>query len=117
MFVWVLTLPLSFQASDESTISHCITVFFLTYAFLGLEVLSVELEYPFGSSGGENSLGSMGLAQTIFEDVYAMIDMNDGMEWAQKLRMEMSGCGDENDGGGNNAAGVIPTESLPLMIT
>ena len=29
----------------------------------------------------------------------------------------MSGYGDENGGAGNAAAGVIPTKSLPLMIT
>lgn len=41
-----------------------------------------------------------------------MIDINDWMGWATKLRMEMSG------GEGDNAAGsgVLPTESLPLRL-
>ena len=60
LFLWVLTLPLATQAdATGSPFVHCFTVFFLTYAFLGLEALSIDLENPFGTDANDvDNLGT-----------------------------------------------------------
>jgi len=90
LFLWVLTLPLATQAdATGSPFVHCFTVFFLTYAFLGLEALSIDLENPFGTDA--NDVDNLGVAKIIFEDIYAMLDITDGADWAYILRAKMSG--------------------------
>ena len=42
MFLWVFSLPLAVGSSDNSSLV------FMTYAFFGLETMSMELENPFG---------------------------------------------------------------------
>jgi len=90
LFLWIFTLPLSLQSNQAGVVSHCFTVFFLTYAFLGLEVMSIELEDPFGSD--DNDINCLGLCRAVMEDIYNIIDEVDGAHWAMKVRESMS-CG------------------------
>ena len=104
----VLTLPIALQPdAGGSIVPHIFAVFFLTYAFLGLEVLSIELENPFGKDLVD--IDNLGVAKLIFEDIYSMVDIIDGPEWSMKLRVKMSE--------GNDTYSTPPSESSPLMIT
>jgi predicted membrane chloride channel (bestrophin family) len=67
---------------------HMIGVFFVTYSFVGIELLSIELDDPFGPDA--NDFDNIPMAQTVFEDCYAIIDMVDGPAWASRLRMNMN---------------------------
>ena len=68
----VLTLPIALQPdAGGSIVPHIFAVFFLTYAFLGLEVLSIELENPFGKDLVD--IDNLGVAKLIFEDIYSMV--------------------------------------------
>ena len=83
-FLWVFTLPLSLQTDNSGLLDHCFVVFFLTYAFIGLEVMSIELEDPFGLDA--NDIHCFGLCKDVMEDIYNIIDVVDGNYWAMKVR-------------------------------
>lgn len=89
LFLWVFTLPFSLQANSSGVFPHCFTVFFLTYAFLGMEVMSIELEDPFGTD--DNDVNCLGMCKAVLEDIYNIVDEVDGSHWAMKVRECMSG--------------------------
>lgn len=105
LFLWVFSLPVSLQASPSGIFAKCFTVFFLTYAFLGMEVMSIELEDPFGTD--DNDINCLGMCKAVMEDIYNIIDEVDGSHWAMKVRECMSGE--------VGASGELSTETTSLL--
>lgn len=62
-------------------------VFLLTYGFVGLEIISIELDNPFGDDA--NDFNNSAMAMTAYEDTYLTILDIDGPEWTDKLRKRM----------------------------
>jgi len=105
MFLWVYTLPFALSSDGSTLIVHCVVVLLLTYAFMGLETVSLQLDDPFGAD--ENDFDNLGMAKTVFEDVIRSIDMVDGEEWALKIRENMKGDPDSD---------AIASESTALLV-
>ena len=84
LFAYVFTLPFAMLGDDgSSAFAHCLIVFVVTYGFVGLELVAIELHDPFGDD--ENDFDNLGLAETAMEDAYlTMLDV-DGREYAHKL--------------------------------
>jgi len=89
LFLWVFTLPMALLSDASSIVDHCCIIFFVTYGFIGLESVSIQLDNPFGED--ENDFDNLGMAYTAFEDTYATIHDVDGNEWTDKLRHKMIG--------------------------
>ncbi|KAL7540225.1 hypothetical protein ACHAWF_012542 [Thalassiosira exigua] len=92
MFMWVFTLPIAIESDSSTVLIHCVVVFLLTFAFMGLETVSLELDDPFGHD--ENDLDNLGLAEyCVFENIYAVVRKVDGEEWATRVRENMKADG------------------------
>jgi predicted membrane chloride channel (bestrophin family) len=102
MFLWIYSLPFALSTDSSTLYVHCAIVFLLTYAFMGLETVSLQLDDPFGHD--ENDFDNLGMAKIIFEDVISSIDIVDGPEWAYKVRVQMKGADDD-----------LPTEDTALL--
>ncbi|KAG7344780.1 bestrophin, RFP-TM, chloride channel [Nitzschia inconspicua] len=86
---YVFSLPLVFLGDTHSNIwEDCITVFLLTYGFLGLDATSIELDDPFGDDSNDFDVAAY--AQFAVDDVIIMIYDADGEEWADALRYKMN---------------------------
>lgn len=48
LFLYVFTVPLVFVADKSSLLAHCFAIFVLTYGYVGLELVAIELDDPFG---------------------------------------------------------------------
>lgn len=48
LFFWLFTLPMALMTDTAERMQISIIVFFVTYGFLGLEYVSIELDDPFG---------------------------------------------------------------------
>jgi predicted membrane chloride channel (bestrophin family) len=48
-YVFSVPFVLLNDATADLLIEHCIVVFLITYACMGLEILSIELDDPFGN--------------------------------------------------------------------
>ena len=49
LFFYVFTVPFVFVSDkDSSVVAHCFAIFVLTYGFVGLELVAIELDNPFG---------------------------------------------------------------------
>lgn len=83
MFVWVFTLPLAINSDESAIVVHCVVVFLLTFAFMGIETVSMELDDPFGQD--ENDLDNNGLASYFYEDIYNVVSTVDGAAIATQL--------------------------------
>ena len=55
--------------------------------------MTITLEDPFGHD--DNDFDNLGLARSVMEDVFAIIDIIDGTDWALKVRDKMR-SGDED---------------------
>jgi hypothetical protein len=88
VFLWAYTLPWVLYHDDISIPSLIVLVFFITYAFVGLEFVSIELDDPYGDD--PNDLDILGLAKTVFEDIYICIYDCDGEESAKGLKKYFS---------------------------
>lgn len=55
VLVYVFTLPMVFLKDDAVNLmyEHCVLVFLLTYGFVGLELVSIELDDPFGNDDND----------------------------------------------------------------
>ncbi len=47
----VYFLPFAFVMDESSILAHCVVVFFVTFAFIGLEAVAIEVDDPFGHDG------------------------------------------------------------------
>lgn len=87
LFVYVFTIPFSLLGDKSSLFAHCFVVFLLTYGFVGLEIVAIELDNPFGED--DNDFDNAALAATAYEDTYMTILDVDGAEWVDRLRHKM----------------------------
>lgn len=53
MFLFVFTVPFAMLTDKSSHVAHCFMVFLLTYGFVGLEVVAIELDNPFGNDAND----------------------------------------------------------------
>lgn len=95
VMLWVFTLPLAMSSDDGSIVSHVFFIFFVTFAFIGLETVATDLEDPFGHD--ETDIDNYGLAEIVYEDIYSIVDIVDGMDWAMKVYYKMSTQGASGD--------------------
>jgi len=84
VFIWVYTLPWVLYHDDIKIPSLILIVFFITYAFVGLECVSIELDDPYGND--PNDFDVLGLARVVFQDIFITIFDADGEEQAKLLR-------------------------------
>lgn len=61
LFAWVFTVPFALLKADYDFYEVFMLGFLLTYGFVGLERVSIEMEDPFGND--TNDFDDMGLAQ------------------------------------------------------
>lgn len=87
VFLYVFTVPFVLLADKSSPLAHCLTVFVMTFGFMGLEVVAIELDDPFGED--DNDFDNAAMALTAFEDTYLTIRDIDGSEWVDILRVRM----------------------------
>ena len=87
MFIYVFTVPFVLLSDESGDIPHCIAAFLVTYGFVGLETVAIELDNPFGFD--ENDFDNNALALTAYEDTYMTIKDADGAKWADRLRDKM----------------------------
>lgn len=89
MLAWVFTLPFALQSDKSTLVAHCLVVFLLTFAFMGLETVSLELDNPFGKD--DNDLDDLGITYSTLEEIYEIVGELDGEESASSLYRSMGG--------------------------
>jgi len=106
LFLYIFTVPFVLISDDSSTLAHCFTIFLLTYGFMGLEVVAIELDNPFGDD--PNDFNCLALAHTAFEDIYLFTRDCDGPEWADLLldRMRQTEASSQIGNGAGTGTGI-----------
>jgi predicted membrane chloride channel (bestrophin family) len=88
LFFYVFTAPFVMLNDDSSGLALCLAIFLMTYGFIGLEIVAIDLDDPFGSDA--NDFDNMASATCVFEDAYLAIRDVDGEEWVDRLRQKMN---------------------------
>ena len=86
LFFWIFSLPATMISIAAQPFSIGLIVFFLTFGFVGLEYVSIELDDPFGSD--PNDFDCLGMGQRVFEDIYLTLLGIDGKDWADEFAVE-----------------------------
>jgi len=84
VFIWVYTLPWVLYEDGIRFPYLCFTAFFISFAFMGLEYVSIELDDPFGED--PNDFDVLRLADVVFHDIHCYLKDIDGKEQADKLK-------------------------------
>jgi predicted membrane chloride channel (bestrophin family) len=84
LFVWVFSLPFCIAHDIRNVVLGSFLVFFATYGFVGMELVSIEMDDPYGDD--PNDFDDVAFAQMTFEDIYITILKTDGLKRATKLR-------------------------------
>lgn len=93
LFLYVYTVPFALLSDASYPIAHYIIVFFLTFGFMGIEYVSMELDDPFGED--VNDFKNRRIMYVAFEDVYTTLRDVDGDATADRLRLAMHVDGEE----------------------
>lgn len=64
------------NTAEVNFISSMVYCFFVTYAFIGLELVSIEMDDPFGDD--QNDLDILSLYEKVFKDIIMCIEDIDG---------------------------------------
>lgn len=83
LFVWVYTLPMVLL-KDYRLWSSCLIIILITFGFVGIEYISMNLDDPFGDD--TNDVDEHGMALVVYEDIYQVLYRTDGPEAAMGLR-------------------------------
>jgi len=81
--IWLIFLPLGLCQEKYPLWGICMLVFLLTFGFVGLETVSVEMSDPFGVDDTDFDLFFM--AEVTFEDIYIILYNVDGQKAAEEL--------------------------------
>mmetsp|Transcript_16229 Transcript_16229/g.21237 ORF Transcript_16229/g.21237 Transcript_16229/m.21237 type:complete len:497 (-) Transcript_16229:57-1547(-) len=88
LFFWVFTLPMVLAENNDQPYEVLVLMFFITYGFLGLEYVNMELDDPYGND--PNDFPGQRWAETVFEDIYIAIYKTDGYASAVALRSRIT---------------------------
>ncbi|KAL7568381.1 hypothetical protein ACA910_012101 [Epithemia clementina (nom. ined.)] len=106
LYVWLFTVPLAIAHEQYNNLKivasagngagaffppifAMMIVFMITFGFLGLEYVSIELTDNFGPDPSD--FDTLGLAHLCMEDCYLSIYAQDGKAWAHALRKRLIG--------------------------
>jgi predicted membrane chloride channel (bestrophin family) len=53
LFLYIFTIPFVLLKDESSWFAHCFAVFLVTYGFMGMEVVAIELDNPFGDDAND----------------------------------------------------------------
>jgi len=84
VFVWTFTLPFAIVQDISNIYAACCALFLITYGFIGIELVSIELDDPFGDD--PNDLDVMAMAQAVCGDLYSILQDVDGQDAVRKLK-------------------------------
>lgn len=84
LFLWIFTLPFGLANDFDDIFPLVVIIFFTTYGFVGLEMVDIELDDPFGDD--PNDYDTLGLGQVVFGDIYISIYDIDGKDAAYALK-------------------------------
>lgn len=84
LFVWIFSLPFVLVRDVTKLPALLMLIFFITYGFVGLEFVSIELDDPYGDD--PNDFDVMGLAKIVFDDIYVAVYDVDGKDAATSLK-------------------------------
>ena len=89
LFLYTFTMPFAILSADLRLghLQVLLLVFIVTYGFMGIEIVCMDLDDPFGSDATD--LPVMAQANEVFEDAYLMIQDIDGFAAASRLRSKM----------------------------
>lgn len=73
LFLWTFTIPFVLRGVIDEAFVAMIFVFFLTYGFIGLELVSVKLVHPFGD--GANDLNVTGMREATIQGLERDLEM------------------------------------------
>jgi hypothetical protein len=83
LFVWVFTLPFALVQSFNDAFPFILIVFFITYGFIGLDLVSIEMDDPFGNK--PNDFNIEVYAKNTYRDILVCIRDIDGEKAARKV--------------------------------
>jgi hypothetical protein len=89
LFIWMFSLPFALCHDTYRAHNVCIIIFLITFGFMGLEVVAMELADVFGDDPSD--FDNLGYAQATFEDCYIAVYKLDGEAWARRLRKKVMG--------------------------
>merc|ERR1711862_929673 len=87
--------PAEPEADGAGVFARGFIVFFLTFAYLGLELMSIQLQDLFGSD--DNDVNCLNICRGVMEDIYNIIDEVDGGYWATEVWERMKGKDEESE--------------------
>lgn len=73
LFIWTFSIPFVMRGVVDEAFVTYIFVFFLTYGFVGLELVSVKLVHPFGD--GVNDLNVMGMREATLRGIQRDLEL------------------------------------------
>lgn len=114
LFFYVFTVPFALLSDKSNPAAHCIVIMILTFGFMGLEYVAIELDNPFGDD--DNDFDNLGMAQTAFEDTYLSILDVDGPQWTDRLRLKMNPRMNSKKPNGAAYGGYSGGEGAPLLV-
>ena len=112
LFLYVLTLPIALAHDVKQLVPYLCLVFFMTYGFIGLELISIEMDDPFGDDPNDFDIDalarvsellaalivilsdvcshqSLPFLQNAYKDILVLIKDIDGEEAEMKVRESM----------------------------
>jgi hypothetical protein len=84
LFIWIFTLPFALSTDIDEIIPLSFVIFFLTYGFLGIELISIEMDDPFGDD--ENDFDVRRLFNVVYDDIAGYIYDVDGKDACKLLK-------------------------------
>ena len=88
LFVWVFTIPLALVLPPKANLTlivlYACIVCLITYGFVGLEMVAMELTDCFGDDPSD--LDQQRMIEMYCEDCYLAVYKTDGRQWATRLR-------------------------------
>merc|ERR1712127_997824 len=87
LFFWVSTLPFALCHDDYPVLGVCVLVFVISFGFIGLELVSMEMTDPFGIDA--NDFDQNQIAMLVFQDIYALVALFEGDETAFEIMKKM----------------------------
>lgn len=84
LFFYIFTLPFALATDIQQTLPYILIIFIITYGFVGLELISIEIDDPFGQDPNDFDVGSM--AKIVYQDIAIFIKDVDGQEAANEIK-------------------------------